>query len=101
VVRKAFGEVVRVFPRELGEGARLVTADPADDVGHQLPVALAVGGGYKGEVVGAPPEQAALGDEVVAKGLRLCGFVRNLLPDGSADRLGGPPYDSASGPLTT
>src|SRR5829696_8624713 len=88
MVRKAPGEVVGVVLRELGEGARLGAADPAYGVGHRLPLALAVGGGYEGELVGAPPGQAALGDEGAAKGLRLRRFVHNLLPDGRADRLG-------------
>ena len=74
--------MVRVVLHKLGEGARLAAADSVDNVAHQLPLALAVGGGYEGKFVGAPPGQAALGDEVVAKGLWLRGLVRNLLPDG-------------------
>jgi hypothetical protein len=79
--------VAGVVFHELGEGARLAAADSADDVGHQLPLALAVGGGYEGEVVGAPTGQAAFGDEDVAKGLGLGEFVRDLLPDDRAYRL--------------
>ena len=96
MVRKAGGEAVGVVFHEVGEGAWPTAPEPLDDVGHRLPLALAVGGRYEGEIVGAPPGQAALGDEVVAEGLRLRGFVRDLLPDGRADRLGG-----VSGPLTT
>lgn len=46
--------MVRVIFHELGEGARFAAAHSVDGVGHQLPLALAIGGGYKGEVVGAP-----------------------------------------------
>ncbi len=63
--------MVRVIFHELGEGARFAAAHSVDGVGHQLPLALAIGGGYKGEVVGAPSGQAAPSEEVVAKGLRL------------------------------
>ena len=60
-------EVVRVFLRELLEGARRLATDPAYDVRDQLSCAPAVGRGYEGQFVGAPPGQAALGDELVAK----------------------------------
>jgi hypothetical protein len=46
VARKAGGEVSGVVFYKLAEGARFAAADPADDVGHQLPLALAVGGGW-------------------------------------------------------
>ena len=43
VVREARGEVARVFPHELGEGARLAAADSSDDIRHRFPGAPAVG----------------------------------------------------------
>jgi hypothetical protein len=67
MARKASREVVGVFLRELSESARRLAADPADDVRNQLPRAPSVGRCYEGQFVGAPPGQAALGDELVAK----------------------------------
>ena len=43
VVRETRGEVARVFPHELGEGARLAAADSSDDIRHRFPGAPAVG----------------------------------------------------------
>jgi hypothetical protein len=63
MVRKASGKVLGVVLRELGEGARLAAGDSVDDVGHQRALVLAVGRGYKGEFVGTPAGQTALGDE--------------------------------------
>src|SRR4051812_2612274 len=63
MVRKASREVLGVFLRDLGEAARLAAANTGDRVGHRLPSAPAVGRGYEGELVGAPPRQATLGDE--------------------------------------
>jgi hypothetical protein len=63
MVRMASREVVRVFLRELVEGARRLATDPAYDVRDQLSCTPAVGRGYEGQFVGAPPGQAALGDE--------------------------------------
>src|SRR5829696_6728705 len=81
-------EVIRVFLRELGEGVRRLATDPAYDVRDQFSCVLAVGRGYEGQFLGAPPGQAA-SDEFVAKGPWLRGFVGDLLPDGRTDRLGG------------
>jgi hypothetical protein len=63
MVRMASREVVRVFLRELVEGARRLATDPAYDVRDQLSCTPAVGRGYEGQFVGVPPGQAALGDE--------------------------------------
>src|SRR5829696_1742516 len=89
MVRKASREVLGVFLRELGKAARLAAANTGDRVGHRLPYAPAVGRGYEGELVGAPPRQATLGDEDFAKGLRVGILVGALLPDGLAYAPGG------------
>jgi hypothetical protein len=67
MVRMASREVISVFLRELFEGPWRLATDPAYDIRDQLSCVLAVGRGYERQFLGAPPGQAALGDEFIAK----------------------------------